>query len=256
MTATQFESLNESGAELGEAYSEFEWGKGLYPEFGEGELVPQRTRVTITPRIRGQIEKHKLAYDRLMRGVAAMRKHVSLRNGRLYFTLPTRYTHETAARLGISHGLFLQLYKSMKRRGVQHISRPTLSAEAEFETGQRCAGETRLGWRWWGGTELWLNECDTRTLTDLMKGGAAAAGGACKFLGPEGALLCGLIAGLGIGFAYLIDAVDHHGGSQGVKFTFVPGVPVPIVTAQEHMVPLSDVLDQAMAKMRQAAARP
>jgi hypothetical protein len=256
MTAAEFESLYESEPELEAAYPEYGWESGLYSRFREGELAPRRTKVAISPQIRRQIEKHKLAHDRLMGGVAAVRKHVSLRNGRLYFTLPARSTRDAATKLGISHGLFMQIYNSMKRSGVQNISRPILSAEAEFESRQGCAGETSLNWRWFGATELRLNECDTRTLTDLMKGGGAAVGGACKFLGPEGVLLCGVIAGLGIGFAYLIDAVDHHGGSQGVKFTFLPGVPLPMVTAQEHMVPLSDVLDQAMAKMRQATARP
>jgi len=215
MAATEFELLGEWEAELEGGYPEFEWEGSLHPRF-EGEL-PLGRRAVITPQLRRQIEKHKLAHDRLMRAVGAMRKHVAIRNGRLHFTLPARSTHEAAAKLGIAHRLFLQLHNYMKRRNTRHTSRPSFNAEAAFESGRRCDGVTKIEGYWWG-HEIWLNDCDTGAMLTVM-GGAVAGATACAKIPPL-TLVCSVLAGLGIAYTVIIDAVNKHGGNRGVIITW------------------------------------
>ena len=227
MIATEFELLGELETELEGEHSELEWESGLYSQLSQAELPPRRTRVAISPRMMAEVERHKAAHDRLMRAVAAMRKHVAVRNGRLHFTLPARSTYEAAAKLGIDHSLFSQLHKSMKarnahaaRRGLMVTgrgrSRATVSTEVETESSPSCAGVTKVETVWWG-IRLWLDECKTQALVNTLKGGGAIGTPTCVALaGPEAAPVCAVLGGLSAGSGFLIDAVDTSGARQGV----------------------------------------
>jgi hypothetical protein len=250
MIATEFETLDELETELAGGNSELEWESSLYPQLGEAELPPRRTRVAISPRMRAEVDRHKAAHDRLMRAVAAMRKHVAVRNGRLNFTLPARSTHEAAAKLGIDHSLFSRLHQSLKarndhaaRRGLMATggsqSRATVSTEVESESRPSCAGTTKVETVWWG-IRLWLDECKTQALVNTLKGGGAIGTPTCVALaGPEAAPLCAVLGGLSAGSGFLIDAVDTSGARQGVILSWTwlqiayPFVGlVPIVVSQ------------------------
>jgi hypothetical protein len=90
--------------------------------FSEWEATPSQSAVagqTASLRnvgLSAQVQKHKHAYDRLLRAVEAMKKHIAVRNGRLHFSLPARSSTEAAARLGIDHRLFSHLYSALKMR--------------------------------------------------------------------------------------------------------------------------------------------
>jgi hypothetical protein len=152
----------------------------------------------------------------------------------------------------------------MKRRNIQHTSRPSFNAEAGFESGRRCDGVSKIERYWWG-IEIWLNDCDTGAMTTAMNGAAKVGAPACGFAGPM-APLCGvLVAAIGFGYPALIDAVNRLGGSQGVIITMIGADFPPSGTDNQFLltsqlknvwVPLSDALNQAMAKIRQATVRP
>jgi len=190
-----------------------------------------------------------------------MRKHIVVRNGRLHFILPAQYMNEAAAKLGVSDNLFLKLYQSLKRGGGRYISRVNFSAEAEFESGRHCNGITKVERQWWG-HNMWLNDCDTRAMIAVIEGAVKGATACAKI--PPLTLMCSVLAGLGAAYAVFIDVMNKQGRSQGGIITwagtdFPPTSTIiipPYVRTQGPMVPLSDALNQAMAKIRQAAARP
>jgi hypothetical protein len=210
----------------------------------EDELELERSGPVVT---RAEVQKHKTAYDRLMKGVAVMTKHVAVKGGRLHFTLPAASTQEAAAKLGLDHGLFKQLHSSLKARNahIQRLgpvrkagptSRPTINAEMEYES-PKCAGVTKKEGHWWG-VKVWLDECKTAALVDAMKGGGVGAGALCAILGLQSAMVCAAIAGLGQSGGFLISAVDNYGGKRGVTLTwtwydFQIGLGIiPIITPQ------------------------
>jgi hypothetical protein len=146
----------------------FEWGSEA--EWGG---------VAISPRMRAEVEKHKAAHDAFMRAAALMRKHVSVKNGGLHFTLPARSTNEAAAKLGMDHRLFCHLYKSLKARNARlkrgelvtarsGQSHAMISREEEAESSPSRAGVTKFETVWWG-LRLWLDECQTQALVDTSK---------------------------------------------------------------------------------------
>jgi hypothetical protein len=247
MAAPEFELLGESEAEQEHGYPEFEWENSLHSRFGDGELITRRARATISPQMRAQIEKHRAANEKLMRAVAAMRKHVSVRNGGLHFTLPARSTHEAAAKLGMDHSLFSNLYNSLNARNSRFglvatrsgQSRATISAEVESESSPSCAGVTKVETVWWG-IRLWLDECKAQTLINALKGGGAIGPACVALAGPEAAPACAVLP-LSAGFGFLTDAIDKSGGSQGVVLSWTwanlalpSGGVTPMVVSQSN----------------------
>jgi hypothetical protein len=209
--------------------AETEWG-------GEVELEEAASSAQLSARV----QKHRNDYARLMKAVAAMRQHIAVRNGRPHFTLPARSTHHAAARLGIDHGLFSHLHRSLMMKKPL-ASQVTAAREFEWESGVSCPGVTNLETTWWG-VKLSLDECKTQNLVDALKGGGGGAGAICTIIGlaSEGVgwVICKAIAGLASALGYLISGVDNWGGKRGVVLTWtwaqlLPLVPViPIVTSQ------------------------
>lgn len=205
-------------------------GGGAY-EFSQGPARAAFTssglRVPGPADIRVQIQRHRDAYAKLIRAVEAMRKHLIVRNGHLHFTLPARSAPEAAARLGIDPDLFSHLYQSVKMRnlhagqiglgsarGARPASEAIVSTEVQLESARSCAGVTKVEKLFWG-VRLWLDECKTQDLIGTLKTGGNA-GSLCSLLGPEGKVICTVLAVLGSVELGLIDVADKSGGSQGV----------------------------------------
>lgn len=220
--------------------------------FSEWEAAPVRsaaagqTASVRSASLSAQVQKHKQAYDRLMRAIEAMKKHISVRNGRLHFSLPARSSTEAAARLGIDHRLFSHLYSALRIRSRHFPSTPqmppgrgaTISHEIQMETGSSCAGVSKVESVWWG-VRLWLDECQTQQLIKALPIGSAALTPICAALGgAELAPVCAVFGGLGAAAGPLIDWADKSGGSQGVVLSWtwaqiLPGTGVlPIVVSQ------------------------
>jgi hypothetical protein len=217
----------------------YETGWGAETEWG-GEVELEEEAAS-SAQLSALVKKHRNDYARLMKAVAAMRRHIAVRNGRPDFTLPARSTHDAAARLGIDHSLFSHLYRSLKMKKPL-ASQVTASRELEWESELSCAGVTNLETTWWG-VKLWLDECKTQTLVDALKGGGVGAGAICAIIGLAGTAgaaspICAVIAALGQALGFAVAAVDDSGGKSGVVLTWtwaqlLPGVPViPIVTSQ------------------------
>src|SRR5262245_57790595 len=96
----------ESEMELEEAAAEAE-------AFSAAESA--RSRPLSRAQLHATMQRHRSAYARLAKAVAAMRPHIVVRNGRAHFTLPARSTHEAASRLGMDPALFSHLHKSLQR---------------------------------------------------------------------------------------------------------------------------------------------
>jgi hypothetical protein len=224
--------------ELESEYPELEW-------FGESEVTPRRRAIPLS--VRRRIERHKLAHDRLMRAVTAMKRHMAVRNGRLAFTLPARTTQEAAAKLGISHDLFSHLHNSVKVRNA-HLARRTsafgrpsaVQTEAELESGSEfeaedCKGTTKLSTHWWG-VQVWLNECDTKKVTSAMSVGSDAADICGKLGKGEASLVC---KALNVALKVYKTWIGYVDDGSGVKLNWTwlqlsnPAMwTSPIVTAQ------------------------
>ena len=94
-------------------------------------------------RLHATIQRHRSAYAKRAKAVAAMRPHIVVRNGRAHFTLPARSTHEAAVRLGIDPLLFSHLHTSLKRSPpLVRSSRPARKGGMEWESPGPCAGVT------------------------------------------------------------------------------------------------------------------
>jgi hypothetical protein len=232
--------LQESGA-FGSPFSG-EWGS---PSMRPGLRRP----VSADPALIARAQKHKNAYARLMRAVEAMKKHVTVRDGRLHFLLPARSAAEGAASLGIDPGLFNHLYNSLKIRSSHHHRlqpRPPMSAgatvsrEVQMESDSSCAGVTKVETVWWG-VRLWLDECNTQKLLDAIPKGAPAVSTLCGMVvGGEAKAVCPVFALIAAVEAPLIRWTDASGGSQGVVLSWtwaqlMPGTGVtPIVVSQSN----------------------
>lgn len=214
-----------------------ETGWGAETEWG-GEVEPEEDAASSAQRS-ALVQKHRNAYARLMKAVAAMRQHIVVRNGRLHFTLPARSTHHAAATLGIDHNLFSQLHRSLMMKKPP-ASKVTASRELEWELG-RCPGVTDFNTGWFT-VELKLDECKTQALIDALKAGGAGAGAICGLigLGTAGTIwpVCAIIAGLGSAIGFTIGAVDDWGGKTGVKLIWtyaqllLPLTAFPIIVPQ------------------------
>lgn len=201
------------------------------------------------PALIAQAQKHKNAYARLMRAVEAMKKHVTVRDGRLHFFMPVRSAAEGAASLGIDHRLFNHLYNSLKIRS-RHYHRlhprppmgagATVSREVQMESDSSCAGVTKVETVWWG-VRLWLDECKTQQLITALPIGSTALTPICSALGgAELAPICAVFGGLAAAEGPLIKWTDQSGGSQGVVLSWtwaqiMPGTGVvPIIVSQSN----------------------
>jgi hypothetical protein len=207
-----------------------------------------RRPASADPALIARAQKHKDAYARLMRAVEAMKKHVTVRDGRLHFFLPVRSAAEGAASLGIDHRLFNHLYNSLKLRSMHHHRlqpRPamgggaTVSREVQMESDSSCAGVTKVETVWWG-VRLWLDECNTQKLLAAIPKGAAAVSALCAAVGGEAKIVCPVFSLIAAVEAPLIDWTDTSGGKQGVVLSWtwaqiMPGTGVtPIVVSQSN----------------------
>jgi hypothetical protein len=201
-------------------------------EFGlEAEAMPQtlKSGSPLSPQLRARIQRHRQAYAKLKNAVAAMRPHIAARNGRLHFTLPGQSSREAAGTLGIDHGLFSHLLKSLQARtlvarrlGLGSTRSPIQAAPArewEWESEVSCAGVTKTENPWWG-IRLWLDECKTKALVNWLKAGGPVTGTACAAVIPEAAPVCAVLGVLGTAEGFLIAGVDDWGGDQGVVLNF------------------------------------
>lgn len=201
-------------------------------EFGleaEAMMPTLESELPSSAQLRARIQRHRSAYAKLMKAVAAMRPHVAERNGSLHFALPARSMHEAAAKLAIDPGLFTHLLKALNARklvasrlglGRARLPLPVTTArEWEWESEVSCAGVTQTENPWWG-IKLWLDECKTKALVNWLQGGGAATGAACTAAVPEAAPACAVIGALGPAEGFFIAGVDDSGGDQGVILSF------------------------------------
>jgi hypothetical protein len=211
----------ESGAEeFGhEEAGDYEFSEGAAEDFEQEPTLTQSTQQTKLPLQNGKIQQalhHRHATNtKFVKTIAALSKHVVKRNGTYHFTLPARDVREVASKLGVDPRMVSILLKSLQKKNTRLRAARVTQAELELEAPD-CAGQSRIESNWWG-NKIWLNECETKTLLDVLKT-SGAAGGACAAIFPEGHVqaVCAIIGGISDLSVAGIEAIDNSGGNQGL----------------------------------------
>jgi hypothetical protein len=165
--------------------------------------------------IQQALHRHRNINAKLVKTIGALNKYVVKRNGVYHFTLPARGITEIASQLGVDPRMVSMMLKSLKKKNARLRAARVTQSELELE-GPGCAGRSAIETHWWG-RQIWLDECQTKTLINTLKAGAAGGGGCAAVVPiPHVKAACAALGAASGVSAYGLEAIDSLGGNQGI----------------------------------------
>jgi hypothetical protein len=188
--------------------------------------------------INKKIQAHRSAHLNLQRAIQATEKFITKKNGRIHFTLPIKNAADMANKLRIGHQAASKMLNSLKATnhklhvGKINFSRIRVRTKLGSSVNRMssinreasgCAGKSAVETYWWG-NKSWINDCDTRTVINVMK-----AGGALGTILPS--LEAKAVAAVTAAGGFTIDAINAQGGNLGI-IVWSPWVGPPVIWHQ------------------------